>query len=321
MSEHEIVEADVHGPETSESIDPIPEPRGPVPAPCPQGGHSPTRPSSTAVAAGHAAVEGPPRNRYESRQDARRERLLTASSAAELEAGSLHARARSMASVIPMGQPILVGHHSEGRDRRYRDRLGRLYEKSFEAQNRAAELRGRAAAVGSGGISSDDPDALAKLRTELAAIESQITRMKAVNLAHTRYLKKPTTLDTAPISDADKARCRDYKPAYSWEPHPFAPFKLTNAGANARRIQKRIKDIEARDGAAVRESIVGAGWTIEESAANNRVSITFDEIPMPEVRVRLKRAGFRWSPTRGAWVRQRSGAAWAAAAHVMGALR
>jgi hypothetical protein len=54
-----------------------------------------------------------------------------------------------------------------------------------------------------------DPDALAKLRTELAAIERQIARMKAVNLAHTRYLKNPTTLDTAPISDADKARCRN----------------------------------------------------------------------------------------------------------------
>ena len=29
-------------------------------------------------------------------------------------------RAKSMASVIPFGQPILIGHHSENRDRRFR---------------------------------------------------------------------------------------------------------------------------------------------------------------------------------------------------------
>jgi hypothetical protein len=266
-------------------------------------------------------VEEPPRNRYESRQDARRERLLAASASAEAEAGNLHARARSMASVIPLGQPILVGHHSEGRDRRYRDRIGGLYQKSFEAESRAKDLRGRAAAVGTGGISSDDPDALAKLRTELDAVESQIARMKAVNLAHARYLKNPNTLDTAPITDADKARCRGYEPRYSWEPHPFAPFQLTNAGANARRIQKRIKDLETRDASAVREPHVGEGWRIDESANDNRISITFDAIPAPGVRERLKAAGFRWSPTRGAWVRQRSNAAWAAATYAMGDLR
>ena len=321
MSEHDILEASVPAPGNSEPSDPIPEPRGPVPAPCPQGGHSPTRPSSTAGAAGPAVVEGPPRNRYESRQDARRERLLAASASAEAKAGNLHARARSMASMIPLGQPILVGHHSEGRDRRYRDRIGGLYQKSFEAESRAKDLRGRAAAVGTGGISSDDPDALAKLRTELAAVESQIARMKAVNLAHARYLKNPTTLDTAPITDADKARCRGYEPPYSWEPHPFAPFQLTNAGANARRIQKRIKDLEVRDATPVREPLVGEGWMIDENTADNRISITFDAIPGPAVRVRLKAAGFRWSPTRGAWVRRRSNAAWAAATYAMEELR
>jgi hypothetical protein len=122
--------------------------------------------------------------------------------------------------------------------------------------------------------------------------ESQIARMKAVNLAHARYLKNPTTLDTAPITEADKARCRAYQPPYSWEPHPFAPFQLTNAGADARRIQKRIKDLEVRDATPVREPLVGKGWRIEENAADNRISIiTFDAIPGPAVRGRLKAAG------------------------------
>jgi hypothetical protein len=77
-------------------------------------------------------------------------------------------------------------------------------------------------------------------------------------------------------------------------------------GANARRIQKRIKDLEVRDATAVRQPLAGAGWTIEECPADNRISITFDAIPAQAIRPRLKAAGFRWSPTRSAWVRQPS---------------
>jgi hypothetical protein len=35
-------------------------------------------------------------------------------------------RADQMAEHIPLGQPILIGHHSENRDRRYRERIHRL---------------------------------------------------------------------------------------------------------------------------------------------------------------------------------------------------
>jgi hypothetical protein len=302
------------------------DPRGPVPALSPpdNGGRSPTRPSTSAVCAGSQQEtedehETPAAlNSYEAKQEARRQRLLRASASAAGEAEALHGRAQSMASVIPMGQPILVGHHSEGRDRRYRARFGRLYEKSFEAQKQAEELRIRAAAVGTGGISSDDPDAVTKLRDQLTTIQGSIARMKAVNSAHKRYLKTPATLDAAPISDADKARCRGYKQAYSWEPHPFAPFEISNAGANARRIQKRIEVLEARDASPAREPRIGDGWQIEEDAADNRIAITFDEIPSRDQRDRLKSHGFRWSPTRGAWVRQRNNGAWAAACYVMG---
>jgi hypothetical protein len=238
---------------------------------------------------------------------------LRGSSQLAAAATALHTRADTMAAVIPLGQPILVGHHSEGRDRRYRARFGRLYEKSFEALARARELSRRAAAVGTGGISSDDPDAIAKLGEQLAAAEADIARMKAVNAAHKRYLRAPESIDRAPISDADKALCRRYRPAYSWEPHPFAPYRLTNAGANARRIRKRMEELEARAATPARAPIVGDGWMITEDAAENRVSITFGAIPAPAVRERLKLAGFRWSPQRAAWVRQRNNAAWAAA--------
>lgn len=53
------------------------------------------------------------------------------------EAAHAHRRAEEMASVIPMGQPILVGHHSESRDRRYRQRVADTYERGFAAESEA----------------------------------------------------------------------------------------------------------------------------------------------------------------------------------------
>ena len=63
------------------------------------------------------------------------------------QASGDYARARQMAEVIPFGQPILTDHYSAGRDRRYRDRIGRTYERAFEGMDEAEELARRAEAA------------------------------------------------------------------------------------------------------------------------------------------------------------------------------
>jgi len=68
-------------------------------------------------------------NAYEERQETRRERLETAAAKARKEAEVLLGSAHTMADAIPFGQPILVGHHSEGRDRRYRARIEGKFSK------------------------------------------------------------------------------------------------------------------------------------------------------------------------------------------------
>lgn len=73
-------------------------------------------------------------------------------------AGRLHDRADAMASRIPLGQPILIGHHSETRDRRYRGRIQDTFRKAYDeqtagdadqraAQAAAAHQRGRYSAI------------------------------------------------------------------------------------------------------------------------------------------------------------------------------
>ena len=58
-----------------------------------------------------------PQDYYE-RQEARRERYELRAERARQESDAAARQAEKMASIIPMGQPILVGHHSEGRDHR-----------------------------------------------------------------------------------------------------------------------------------------------------------------------------------------------------------
>ncbi|MFW9890062.1 MAG: DUF3560 domain-containing protein [Candidatus Thorarchaeota archaeon] len=67
------------------------------------------------------------------------ERHEARSKRAMFEAKQHHKEAKQMMDVIPMGQPILVGHHSERADRRYRERIhkkeGKFVEKYRESEH------------------------------------------------------------------------------------------------------------------------------------------------------------------------------------------
>ena len=120
-------------------------------------------------------------NSYEEKQEARRQRYLERAEKARLEGNAKHEQAHQMASVIPFGQPIHVGHYSEGRDRRYRERIHNLFGNAFAAMEKADYYKEKASAVGLGGISSDDPDAIEKLSKKLEGLKESHELMKKVN--------------------------------------------------------------------------------------------------------------------------------------------
>lgn len=70
----------------------------------------------------------------------RAERLEARSEKAAAEASARFGAAHRVASVIPMGQPILVGHHSEKRHRRDIERIHRNMDKGIEAQRESERL-------------------------------------------------------------------------------------------------------------------------------------------------------------------------------------
>jgi len=244
-------------------------------------------------------------NAYELRQQRRRERLLDAAERTKQSAEGHKQTADRMASVIPFGQPILVGHYSEGPDRRYRARIHGHMGKWIAETKHAEELERKAASVGKGGISSDDPEAVCKLKDQLAGLEALQERMKAGNrivrdksLTDEQRVEKLTGIGLTPEN-----AWRTLKPDFCGRVG-FPDYALQNNNANMRRIRERIEQLEQRSQqSADPQPVAGDGFQISEDAADNRILITFDAKPAENVRAILKRMGWRWSPTRTAWVR------------------
>lgn len=273
-------------------------------------------------------------NSYEMKQEARRERLENAAGRAQRESDAAFKRSHDLVSGIPLGQPILVGHHSEKRHRRAVDRSWDALGKGVEAAERAKELAYRAAAVGSGGISQDDPDAVAKLREKLAGEVAQREQMKAANVAYRLAVKygvagqavsdiegsilakiaQGSGLAAVGREAARLALAIQWKPAYSFEKGPFSGWPLSNLGANIKRIEQRIANLEQRakvrealaaEGVVSTETVVGAVRVVENIDAN-RLQVFFPGKPSAEIRGQLKSNGFRWAPSEGAWQRHLS---------------
>lgn len=228
-------------------------------------------------------------NTYEAKQEARRERIQARADRLAKEADSTFARAQQLSSIIPFGQPILVGHHSEGRDRRYRAKIHATYGRAFETSKAAGEAAARAAAIGTGGISSDDPDAIAKLKAELAEDEARQETMKAANAAWRKAGNKAGR-----------------QPDGSWLEGPYATYQLSNNSGNMRRIELRIAALEKAATRETKERETASGVRIVENAEANRLQLFFPGKPDAAIRTELKSAGFRWAPSEGAWQRQLS---------------
>lgn len=250
-------------------------------------------------------------NRYEEKRQARIDRLRNAAKRASQESDALHEQAHRMASIIPFGEPIHIGHHSEKRDRRYRGRIQRKFEKSFETQKKAEELASRAvAAENNTAISSDDPEAVTKLKEKLVELEELQKRMKDINAAHKQFLKNPSSLDKCDLPEEEKSLIRNYQPRYSWEPHPYPPYAMQNNNAEIRRCKQRIELLLAAAKQEDKEYMLGESKIrVHENVEENRLQLFFPSKPSEEIRRLLKSNGFHWSSYNGVWQRQLNDAA------------
>jgi len=216
-------------------------------------------------------------NSYEEKQERQRERYEELAeknrekSAAEYKKADLS----ESATGIPFGQPILCGHHSEGRHRKTLERADNAMRRSIEADKKADHYASKAAGVGTGGISSDDPAAIGKLLEKIEKAEKIQHEMKACN-----KIERGT----------------------------FAPYQLSNNNANIRRMRQRVEDLRALGKVEDKTTKVG-DVEIRTNPEINRTQVLFPDKPPAEIRQQLKSYGFRWSRYEGAWQRHISNAA------------
>lgn len=82
----------------------------------------------------------------------------------------------------------------------------------------------------------------------------------------------------------------------------FPNYALTNNNANIRRLEGRIKSLQATKSKGTQES-ENKFFKVKEDTDAMRVQLFFEGKPEPEVRDVLKHNGFRWAPSVGAWQR------------------
>lgn len=217
-----------------------------------------------------------PKADYETRRAEKQERLEELAEKNHAKATAETEQAMKMADVIPFGQPILVGHHSEKADRNYRKRIDNKMRKSIETGKKADYYDGRVKSMETNyAISADDPEAVVKIKEKIAGLEQERARLKAM----------PKTERDYSFSDAD-----------------MRSVHLGSVGGEIRRLVKRLETMEKQNSIqAVEESNKETGISFEVNKDENRVMIFFPGKPAEEIRKALKHKGFRWSPRNSAW--------------------
>lgn len=242
-------------------------------------------------------------------QDRRERRLENASNRAESNrrfATSSRKKSDEMARCIPFGQPILIGHHSEGRDRRFRERMRNAMDKSVELERKAQYYDSKVEAIKSNtAIFSDDPDAIDKLKERI----DELTRQQEFWKAGNKIAKSKKLTDSEKIEQLKLAghRTEILVPKYGRIGYP--DYYLTNNNGNIRRLKIRLEQltrtlITAAEKGDTEKEYPELKLTVKHSRTINRLQLIFNGKPDANIRQLLKTNGFKWAPSEGAWQRQ-----------------
>lgn len=149
--------------------------------------------------------------------------------------------------------------------------------------------------VGTGGISSDDKDAVPQLEAKLAALEK---RQKDIVEANKYFRKNNRSWEgyDGPLKNIVER----WSTGWGWP----RPLMTTNNGAEIRRIKGRIEELNRKASSNFGDDLPFDGGRTTFNKADNRIEIYHDEKPSPETISELKHNGFKWSPKKKAWQRQ-----------------
>lgn len=146
-------------------------------------------------------------------------------------------------------------------------------------------------------------------------------RMKAAN----KIINKPNAAELLAAQGFNEETIANLlNPKYSYDKKGFQGFYLTNNNANIKRLEDRVKQLQAKE--QVKEQIAAGEKTTPEITINgavirqdftiDRICIIFDGKPEANVIAALKSSGFHWSPHHKVWMRKNTSNAVYAAKHI-----
>ena len=188
-------------------------------------------------------------------------------------------------------------------------------DRNMSEWNEIQGLISKSKSVGTGGISSDDPQALEKLKAKLDGLVKHQELMKAANAA---IRMKDTEKGDAKLAELGYTpdEIKQLREPDFCGRIGYPSYALTNNNANIKRIRERIAELEKRKSEPAAEGWEFDGGQVVVNVAENRLQIVFDEKPDADLRAVLKGEGFRWAPTQGAWQRQLTDNAFRAARRI-----
>ena len=147
-------------------------------------------------------------------------------------------------------------------------------------------------------------DAVSRLDAEIAKLEERQADMKAANAAIRKAAKGGPDAQVAALlaifPNTKESTARELITPDFCGRIGFADYQIKNNGANLRRLKARRAAIATAK--ATEDTVEQCSRArLEDSPADNRVRLFFDGKPEADVRDRLKRHGFRWTPSLGCW--------------------
>ncbi len=231
------------------------------------------------------------------RRNARIERYKDKAEKNKQKSEDLFNAAASEVEQIPMGQPILVGHHSEKKHRNALKRHDNKMRKAFDASQKADYYDDKAkAAENNTAIYADDPEATTRLEVKIQEAQETHNKMVKAN----KLVRQGDTVGLEHLL-GKKIAAAIMKPDYMGRVG-FPDYKLKNSNANIRRMKQRLEDLETRFEQESIEYEIN-GTRVVENVEDNRLQILFESKPPEDVRARLKTNGFKWAKSVGAWQR------------------
>jgi hypothetical protein len=186
------------------------------------------------------------------RMERRAQRRLEWAESRDRKAAAALANADSATAGIPLGQPILVGHHSESRHRRAIERSNKAMHAAVESTEMAKLHRERAANIEhqlDRTIYSDDVDAITQLEERIEERERERNRIKRYNDSCRLAVRAGRKLgDLTLLNEKQKADLLSLAQVAAWQMRSggaFPSYVLSNLAGKIKADRERLAKLKA----------------------------------------------------------------------------